>query len=52
MRGRTTGALEMAEPAREPRVSGVCARGGADDRGKAGALALALSERCFTPLSG
>ena len=32
------------EPAREPRVSGVCARGGADG-GKVGALALALSER-------
>ena len=31
------------EPA-EPRVSGVCARGGADG-GKVGALALALSER-------
>eukprot|EP00964_Phaeocystis_antarctica_P127785 scaffold91497_cov46-Phaeocystis_antarctica.AAC.1 len=34
----------MAEPAREPRVSGVCARGRAD-RGKAGAETLALSGR-------
>ena len=50
VRGRND-ALEMAEPPREPRVSGVCARGGAD-RGKVGSEAEALSKRCFTPLSG
>ena len=42
-------ARETVEPARETRASGVCARGAG--RGK-GAEALALSGRCFAPLSG